>query len=128
MGQGSSAPIAGAERFVNNYANFAGQDYAGFETSGAMPAGSMLAKDSFTVSETGNVIIGPFFLMEKMPKGFSPATGDWRYMMIRPDGSTLGTTGGAGSDNVRFCAECQAKGGPKQDFHFFLPKEYRVKK
>ena len=39
----------------------------------------------------------PLFLMEKMPAGFSYVTGDWRYIMIMPDGSLFGETRGDGA-------------------------------
>jgi hypothetical protein len=114
-------------RFVNNYANNKARKYAGFEKSGKMPKGSILAKDSFSVSKTGATGVGPLFLMEKMGRGFNKASGNWRYTMIMPDGSTFGTTKGKGSARMKFCTECHAAVGETQDHMFFLPAEYRVK-
>ncbi len=114
-------------RLVNNYANDAARKYAGFEKAGKMPKGAVLAKDSFSVSKTGAVGVGPLFVMEKMASGFSPASGDWRYTMIMPDGSIFGVTSGKGSARMKFCAECHATVGETQDHMFFLPAEFRVK-
>ncbi len=113
------------ERFVNNYANPLASRYARFEKLGAMPPGAMVAKDSFTVTEAGQVQTGPFFLMEKKAPGFDPAGGDWLFMMIRPDGGLVGMTGGRGSKNVKFCAECHNKAPAGQDHLYLLPREVR---
>jgi len=64
--------------YLNNYANETARDYGKYESAGEMPAGALLAKDSFIVTRNGDIITGPFFLMEKMPEGWNPATGDWR--------------------------------------------------
>ena len=55
--------------------------------AGPMPAGAVLAKDSFTVTRRSDVFTAPLFLMEKTPAGFSAETRDWRYTMIMPDGA-----------------------------------------
>lgn len=113
------------ERFVNNYANRSAARYARFEKLGAMPPGAIIAKDSFNVTKSGQVLTGPFFLMEKKPPGFNPASNDWLFMMIRPDGGLVGITRGRGSDNVVFCAECHNKAPAGQDNLYLLPKKVR---
>ena len=113
-------------RYVNNYANDIGaENYALFEEAGPAPAGSVYAKDSFTVTGNGGVGAGPLFLMEKMEAGFDPDTGDWRYTLIMPTGRVIGTTGGKGAAKVGFCADCHL-GVEDQDSRFFLDEEYRV--
>lgn len=115
-------------RYVNNYANAIGAPfYSKFEKVGRMPAGSVLAKDSFVVNADGTLAVGPLFVMAKKAKGFNAETHDWQYQMIMPDGSLFGTTGGVGSAKVQFCAECHAT-MEDQDSLFFLPEEYRVKR
>jgi hypothetical protein len=111
------------DRYINNYANSEAKTY-GQRGTGPMPAGAVLAKDSFTVTRQGDVFTGPLFLMEKMPPGFSAATRDWRYTMIMPDGSLFGTTNGEGSERVEFCATCHATAA---DHLFFVPEKYRVR-
>lgn len=114
-------------RFVNHYANATAKPYGRYEAAGEMPAGAVIAKDSFAVTARGDVFSGPLFVMEKMPAGFSAATGDWRYTMIMPDGSLFGTTGGEGSKRVEFCAECHRNATGGSDDLFFVPEAHRVR-
>jgi len=115
------------ERFVNNFANDAGNNYRHFEASGEMPAGAILVKDSFAVTKRGDVFSGPLFVMEKMPPGFNLASRDWRYTMIMPDGSLFGITNGEGSDRVEFCVTCHELAGDRTDHLFYIPERYRVR-
>jgi len=112
-------------RLVMNWGNRAGASYVKYEEAGEMPVGAALAKDSFSIGADGKATLGPLFLMEKMAPGFSEATGDWKYTMIMPDGSTFGTTGGAGDASVTFCNDCHVAVAEDQDYLFFLPEEYR---
>lgn len=115
------------ERFVNHYVNETGARYGEYEQAGSLPVGTIVIKDSFTVTGHGEVQTGPLFMMEKMPEGFVSGAGTWRFMMLRPDGSSTGMTGGKNARNVAFCAECHAKAGPEQDFLYFMPDEARLK-
>jgi hypothetical protein len=102
------------QRFVNHWANARAGVYA--ERAGPwpeLPEGALLAKDSFTVTDRGQVHTGPLFLMEKMAEGFSPPTRDWRYTLVMPDGSLYGRTGGAGAHRVAFCADCHNDAVPE---------------
>ncbi|MCH7693206.1 MAG: cytochrome P460 family protein [Proteobacteria bacterium] len=115
-------------RYVNNYADkHAAQRYTKFEKAGLMPAGSVIAKDSFAVRPDGSTAVGPLFVMEKMTAGFSPKTGNWRYTLIMPNGAVIGTTKGKGAASVKFCAECHMSMGEGQDSMTFLPEEFRKK-
>jgi hypothetical protein len=115
-------------RYVNNYANaVAAESYARYEKVGSMPAGSVLAKDSFVVNPNGRVAVGPLFIMEKLASGAGADTHDWRYAMIMPNGSLFGVTGGKGAANVKFCAECHATMADDQDSLFFVPDALRAK-
>ena len=113
-------------RYVQNYANAKARAYGAYENAGLMPSGSVLAKDSFGVKAGGQVSPGPLFLMEKMNAGFNAGTGNWRYTMIMPNGSVFGTTGGAGSAKMQFCADCHLAVAPEVDSMLFVPEEYRV--
>lgn len=115
-------------RYVMNYANPAGAAYGKYESAGTLPAGTKLAKNSFVVGAGGKVSLGPLFLMEKMAAGFNDASGDWRYTMIMPDGSTFGSTKGTNAAGVAFCSECHAIVAEEQDYLYFLPEEYRIAK
>ena len=114
------------ERFVNHYANDKAADYGKFENLEPLPAGSIIIKDSFAVTRHGAVMTGPLFMMEKMKPGFASAGGNWRYLMLRPNGSLVGMTGGADAGKVRFCADCHKGAGTEHDFLFFMPKQARI--
>ena len=57
------------------------------EENVVIPSGTVLAKESFAVTEAGKVEKGPLFIMEKVAAGVSPETDDWYYMMVAPNGA-----------------------------------------
>ena len=116
--------VSHGNRYINNYGNPAAQAYGRYEQAGKLPVGSILAKDSMTVSKDGKAMPGALFLMEKMQDGFNYVSGDWRYTMILPDGSLFGTTNGEGAEQVKFCISCHLA-VERQDHLFFIPEEYR---
>ena len=125
----NTAPYISAthgKRYLNNYANKKAVAYGKFENAGTFPEGSIIAKDSFSVTEDGKVNYGPLFIMEKMKKGFNYVSGDWRYIMIMPDGSFMGETNGIDSERVKYCIGCHLA---KEQFDhlYFLPKKFRIK-
>ena len=112
-------------RYLNNYANeTAAEYYSQYGAKLPMPVGSVLAKDSFLSNKGGRIVLGALTIMEKMPPGFNPETGDWKFTMILPDGRIMGSTGDDDEGAVEFCVECHRKS--KKDFMFFLPKKYRL--
>ena len=111
--------------FVNNYANATASRYGRFEHLGRLPAGSIVVKDSFAVTETGEVMTGPFFLMEKRAAGFNAASNDWLYMVVEPSGVLSGITKGKNAAAVEFCAECHNKAPSGHDNLYFMPDEVR---
>ena len=113
-------------RFVNNYANKTASAYGRYEKAGILPVGSVIAKDTFTISEDGTVRPGPLMIMEKMPEGFNYVSGDWRYAVIMPDGSLLGETRGESAQSVAFCIGCHLV-KERFDHLYFMPKKYRIK-
>ena len=115
---------AHGQRYLNNYANETARAYGRFERAGILPVGSIIAKDSITVTKDGKASPGALFLMEKMPDGFNYVSGNWRYTMIMPDGSHFGTTRGEGAGRVKFCISCHLA-VEHQDHLFFIPKNYR---
>ncbi len=111
-------------RFVVNVANtIAASVYGQYERLKRMPTGGIVVKPSFTIGRDGVPKPGPLFIMEKMPKGWNPATMDWRYAMILPDGKTYGVTRGINSKAVTFCHACHR--AARADALFFLPESYR---
>lgn len=113
------------ELLVNNYANATASGYGKFETLGRLPAGSVIVKDSFIVTDSGEVMTGPLFLMEKRETGFNAASNDWLFMMVQPTGLVAGITNGTNSAAVRFCAECHNKAAKDQDSLYLLPEDVR---
>ena len=111
-------------RFVNHYANEKARAYGRFEKAGRLPVGSVIAKDSITVTDDGVASPGPLFVMEKMPDGFNYVSGDWRYTMIMPDGSVFGTTKGESAERVKFCIPCHLA-AEQQDHLHFIPEPFR---
>lgn len=122
--RGPYRSVSHGNRYLNNYGNPAAQAYGRYERAGKLPVGSILAKDSMTVSKVGKAMPGALFLMEKMQDGFNYVSGDWRYTMILPDGSLFGTTNGEGTERVKFCISCHLA-VEQQDHLFFIPEEYR---
>jgi hypothetical protein len=113
-------------RYVSNFVNaIAAENYARYEASGEFPVGSVLAKDSFVVSNSGRVLLGALSVMEKMEPGFNRDGGDWRYTLILPDGRVFGRTGTSDAYAVEFCQDCHVDSA--QDHVFFLPDAYRVR-
>lgn len=84
-------PGAHGGRFLLTYVNEVGAaEYLKFADEGvAMPAGSVIAKESFTVADDGKAKPGPLFLMQKAEAGASPRTGDWYYMAVQPNGTPM---------------------------------------
>lgn len=110
---------AHGNRYVNNYANSLAAA-AGYGTPGAeMPAGAAIAKDSFTATPSGRLYPGALFIMEKLKEAASPATSDWRYVMIMPDGSIFGDSA-IDAAPMAFCHACHAARAA-DDYLFMLP-------
>ena len=109
-------------RFLNNYGNDIAKDYLALAAGEKMPIGSILAKDSFTVTLDNEIFPGAFFIMEKLSEGLSPGTADWRYLMILPDSSVLGDSTGVNAASMDFCHACHTNVS-EQDYVFKIPKD-----
>lgn len=90
----STAPAAPGfhnERFLFTYVNQTGADaYLKYEEDPAIPAGTLIAKESFTVNDAGKAGKGPLFFMEKVEAGKSPETNDWYYYAVAANGTPMG--------------------------------------
>lgn len=115
------------ERYANHLANDIAAAYERYEGAGPLPVGSIVIKDTFTVTSDGQVMTGPLFMMEKMPPGFASLAGSWRFQMLSADGASVGLTGGQDTAAVQFCGECHAKAGAEQDYLYFMPADARLK-
>jgi len=110
-----AALLAGST--VQNHVNETARAYGNFEKAGKFPPVSVI--------ETGGILLGSLFVMEKMPRGFNYVSGDWKYSVIKPDGRLFGETNGKGSGRVEYCITCHLV-VEHQDHLFFVPQEYRV--
>ncbi|WP_170603136.1 cytochrome P460 family protein [Ruegeria arenilitoris] len=113
------------QRYVNSYANRMAHNYGTLQEGEVLPVGSVLAKDSMTVTDEGHVHPGAMFVMEKLAAGASPDTADWRYIMVMPDGSLFGDTMGSRAEAVAYCHDCH-EAVADRDYTFYVPEEYRV--
>ena len=111
--------------YLNNYANKTAKGYGRFEKAGLMPEGSIIAKDSFAVTNSNEILLGPLFVMQKMHKGFNPVTRDWKYIQIQPNGTILGETKGPGAKKVDYCIHCHSV-MDHQDNLYFVPPKVRI--
>ncbi len=111
--------------YLNNYANDTASAYRNLEDAGKKPVGSVIAKDSFSVTQSKAIVLGPLFIMEKMPSGFNYVSGDWKYTLIQPDGTVFGETRGANAERVEYCIACHLAASQKNHL-YFIPEDYRI--
>lgn len=83
-----AAPGFHGNRFLYTYVNDIGWDaYTDYKDEDAsVPAGTLIAKVSFSVNDAGEPKAGPLFFMEKAEAGASPKSDDWYYMMVSAGG------------------------------------------
>lgn len=91
-------------RLLQTFANdLAAEQYLEFANEGVvMPVGSVLAKESISISKKKKQArIGPLFVMTKMEAGSIPETADWLYAGIQPNGKVM-------KIKQSFCHDCHA--------------------
>lgn len=105
-------------RFVIHYSNdVATETYTKYAEEGVtMPVGSILGKESYTISKKGKVRRGPLFLMEKVE---SSEYDNWQYTTILPNGKV-------GGPKPSFCHDCHKNVLEGQDAMFYPDEDYRV--
>lgn len=85
-----AAPGFHGERFLITRVNGTGHAaYVEYSDTPSIPAGTLIAKESFRVGDDGKVRAGPLFFMEKVPEGTSPETMDWYYYAVAPNGTPM---------------------------------------
>lgn len=108
-------------RFLNTFANdIAAEQYLKFEEEGfVMPVGSVLAKESISISKKKKEArVGPLFIMTKLESGAAPETADWLYSGVQPNGKPM-------KFKQSFCHDCHA-GWEAQDYLAYPLEEVRV--
>ena len=117
------AAVAGAHqnRLLNTYANdVAAEQYLKFEEEGVvMPVGSILAKESITISLKKKAARpGPLFTMIKVGEAAAPEAGGWLYGGIQPNGKVMKV-------KQSFCHDCHV-GWEAQDSLGYPVEEVRI--
>lgn len=97
-----AAPGFHGGRFLLTYVNEVGaEEYLRFKDENVqIPAGTLIAKESFGVDDNGKVAPGPLFIMQKTEAGVSPQSDDWYYMAVAPSGAPMAV------DVMTACSEC----------------------
>jgi hypothetical protein len=110
-------------RFLLTWVNGVGAaEYLKFAEDDAVniPAGTVIAKESFAVNKKGKVQKGPLFIMEKRVAGVSPKTNDWYYMAVAPNGSPMAV------NVMKACNECHMENYDYQGGLGYPDPEVRV--
>jgi len=115
--------VAGAHgnRLLQTFANdIAAEQYLKFATEGVdMPAGSVLAKESISISKKKKEArTGPLFIMTKGEEGSAPDAGDWVYAALMPNGKPM-------KIKQSFCHDCHVA-WEAQDMLAYPLEEVRV--
>ncbi len=120
----SSAPQAPgmhSGQYLMTYVNDEGYDaYTQYATSDvAMPVGTQIAKEAFTIKANGSVKKGPLLFMEKVGMDAAPDTGGWKYSGLKPKGKKLKV------DEKGFCHACH-QAWPGQDYLGYPVQKVRI--
>lgn len=115
--------VAGAHgnRFLQTFANdLAAPVYLQFAEEGvAIPAGGVLAKESFSIHKKKKIgRRGPLFIMTKLEAGGAPDYGDWLYAGLQPNGKPM-------KIKQSFCHDCHAA-WEEQDYLAYPLEEVRL--
>ncbi|PUB09872.1 cytochrome P460 family protein [Yoonia sediminilitoris] len=88
-------------RLLITYANeFAAEQYLQYAEDITMPVGSVLAKESITLSSKRQAARpGPLFIMTKLAEGEAPEADDWLYAGVQPNGKEM-------KIKQSFCHDC----------------------
>lgn len=96
-----AAPGFHGNRFLVTWVNGVGAaEYMRYAEEPAIPAGTWIAKESFSVTDSGEARPGPLFLMQKVEAETSPETDDWYYMAVTPTGAPMAV------DVITACSDC----------------------
>ncbi len=118
-----AAPGFHSNQFLVTYVNKVGADvYMDYAEDPVVPAGTLIAKESFSVNDKGKVRKGPLFFMEKVAAGKSPETNDWYYMMVDARGRPQAV------NVITACHECHQENFGHQGGLGYPVEEARVKK
>ena len=112
---------AHGNRILNTFANdIAAEQYLQYqEEDFTMPVGSVLAKESITISiKKKTARPSPLLMMTKMEVGSIPETNDWLYTGVQPNGKTMKV-------KQSFCHDCH-EAYEDSDFLAYPMEEVRL--
>ncbi len=99
------------KRFVEIYVNAVGLQ--AYKEDAPMPVGSIVVKPSWENQDGAKGASGPLFVMEKMPEGYAPDSGDWFYAFQWPDAPAKWKDGDgrdpdwrSPSAKIEYCSGC----------------------
>jgi len=117
-----AAPGFHGGRYLMTFVNPVGYDeYTRFaEDDAAMPAGSVIAKESFAIGDDGTVKPGPLFFMAKVAAGASPETNDWHYYAVSAKGAPMAV------DAMTACNACHMENFGYRDNLGYPVEDVRV--
>lgn len=119
---GPAAPGAHSNRFLLTFANDVGYDtyvQYGFGDDFSMPVGSILAKESYSLTKDGAPRPGPLFIMTKVAGGGEAEEfGNWVYSAVRPNGKEMGVQQGFCHGCHEAFADQDSMGYPDRDVRF----------
>ena len=120
---GSSRPAAPgvhSGQYLMTYVNDVGyEQYVQYKSdSSTMPVGTVIAKESFTIKDSGKIKYGPLLIMSKVGDS-SAVTGGWEYSGVKPSGKVLKV------DGPGFCHACH-QAYPTQDFLGYPVPDARI--
>ena len=114
-----AAPGVHSGQHLMTYVNDIGFDqYTEYRTDGsAMPVGTVIAKESFTIKDNGKIKDGPLLIMTKVEG--TENTGGWAYSGVKPNGKKLKV------DGEGFCHACH-QAWAHQDYQGYPVPDARV--
>lgn len=119
---GPAAPGAHSNRWLLTFANDVAYDtyvQYGFGDDFAMPVGSVLAKESFSLTKEGAPRNGPLFIMTKVESGGDAEEfGNWVYAAVRTNGKPMGIKQGFCHGCHEAFADQDSLGYPDRDVRF----------
>jgi len=95
-------------RYAAVYANerALSEDLGNLHRDRGYHVGATLAAVTFSVEPGGALTLGPLVFVEKMPPGYTPLQGNWRYTFVGPKGDVQAVTMGTKAEEITLCAEC----------------------
>jgi hypothetical protein len=115
-----ASPGVHSGQYLMTYVNDVGYDqYVKYSNDGTqLPVGTIIAKENFTIKDSGKISKGPLLIMTKVGDEAAD-TGGWVYTGVKANGKNLKV------DGKGFCHACH-QAYPTQDFLGYPVQDVRV--